>query len=593
MHASTSRLGLMASVVTAAKAVSLSDCTTSYVAPLLPTSADDIPTGITIDESTLSVATYSNYSVSDQIMWEDAVIEFCEVSFSYSHQNLNDSIYVTYYLPPSNAFANRFLATGGAAYTINNGSGGGDMIGGVSLGAVTGYTDAGMPYYGGTNLDDDGVFLLGNGTVNWPMVYNWAYMSIAEMTHIGKTFTSNFYGLASSNSTGSKLYSYYTGCSEGGREGMSQVQKAPELYDGIIAGAPAMRYAHQQVNHLIAPVQVKETGYYPGTCELELILNATIAACDPLDGKTDGVVARSDLCSTQFNVSSLLGKPYSCAASSETNLGLGYGKRQAASTTATPAQNGTVSAEAILVVQTLMGGLKDSEGRQVYLPFQPGAGFGSPTVYDSDTGEWTITNPDSNGEWVTKFLQWTEVDSLDLTNVTYDDLRDYMTQGLYMYSDSLQTTQPDLTEFLNKGGKLLHYHGEADTSIPPASSIRYHESVRKIMYPDLDFDEGNTELNSWYRFYLVPGAAHCATNDNMPNAGFPRDNFNALIQWVEEGVEPTTINATVVSTGVTTEVCAFPLRPYWTDNSTMSCLANETSVETLLYDLDAFKMPIY
>lgn len=102
------------------------------------------------------------------------------------------------------------------------------------------------------------------------------------MTQIGKAFTSNFYGLSASNSnsTASKLYSYYTGCSEGGREGMSQVQKVPELYDSIIAGAPAICYAHQQVNHLTAPVQVKTIGYYPGTCELELILNAptTISA---------------------------------------------------------------------------------------------------------------------------------------------------------------------------------------------------------------------------------------------------------------------------------------------------------------------------
>lgn len=276
----------MASMATAAAAFSLSDCTTSYVSPLLPTSTDDVPTGIAIHADTLTVASHYNYSVSDLLMWEDAVIEFCEVSFSYSHQNRDDSINVTYYLPPSNVFANRFLATGGGAYAINSGAYGADMVGGVSKGAATGYTDGGMPYYGGTNFDDEGVFLLGNGSVNWPMVYNWGYMSIAEMTHIGKTFTSNFYGLSASNTTttDSKLYTYYMGCSEGGREGMSQVQKAPTLYDGIIAGAPAMRYAHQQVNHLIAPVQVQTLGYYPGTCELELLLNATINACDPLDG---------------------------------------------------------------------------------------------------------------------------------------------------------------------------------------------------------------------------------------------------------------------------------------------------------------------
>lgn len=600
MGSSTQRLLISALVsFSAASAASLSSvCTTDYVSSALPSTDSFVPEGITIDSTSVAASLFTNYSVTDATFWPDSVVEFCEVSFAYSHENLDDQLVVTYYMPSPDAFANRFLATGGAAYTINNGSGGADMTGGVSLGAVAGYTDGGMPYYGGTNFDD--VVLLGNGTVNWPMVYNWGYRAIAEMTQIGKVFTSNFYGTTSTNSSaaGSKLYTYYTGCSEGGREGMSQVQRAPELYDGIIAGAPAMRYAHQQLNHLVAPVQVETVGYYPSTCEFDTILNATIAACDSLDGKADGVVARSDLCSLNFNISSLIGTAYSCAAGSSTSLGLGYGKRNAKrqTTTTTPAVNGTISEEAILVATTILGGLKDSQGRQVYLPFQPAAGFGDPTIYDSDTATWTITNPDTNGEWVTKFLNWQDIDALDLTNVTYDNLRDWMIKGMELYTDSLQTTLPDLTPFFEKGGRLLHYHGEADTSIPPVSSIRYHESVRSIMYPDMSFEEGNEALNEWYRFYLVPGAAHCATNDLQPNAPFPQDNFATMIQWVEEGIAPTTLNATVLdgdSVGEVDQLCVWPSRPYWTDNSTMQCQSNQSSISTLLYNLNAFKMPIY
>lgn len=223
-------------------------------------------------------------------------------SIAYSHENLNDQIVVSYFLPSPGTFQNLFLATGRSAYEINNGSGGADWAGGVSNGAVSGYTDGGMPYFGGTDFDD--VILLGNGTVNWPLVYNFGYRAIAEMTQIGQELTKNFYTSTSSNTTFTdKLYSYYIGCSEGGREGMSQVQRAPDLYDGIVVGAPAMQYAHQQMNHLIAPVQVKELGYYPGTCEFQKILNETITFCDTLDGRFDGVVARSDLCAEQMNVS--------------------------------------------------------------------------------------------------------------------------------------------------------------------------------------------------------------------------------------------------------------------------------------------------
>lgn len=171
-----------------------------------------------------------------------------------------------------------------------------------------------------------------------------------------------------------------------------------------------------------------------------------------------------------------------------------------------------------------------------------------------------------------------------------------MIKGMELYTDSLQTTLPDLSPFYNKGGKLLHFHGEADTSIPPASSIHYHESVRNIMYPNLTFSAGNEALNEWYRFFLVPGAAHCATNDEQPNAPFPNTDFAVMIDWVENGVLPERLAAMVESgdqEGTTAELCAWPARPYWSDNSTMNCLTNESSVQSFLWDLDAFKMPIY
>jgi tannase len=103
---------------------------------------------------------------------------------------------------------------------------------------------------------------------------------------------------------------------------------------------------------------------------LDKILNSTIAACDPLDGKTDGVVSRSDLCKLNFNLNSTIGMAYSCAATSSTSLGLGFGnKAKRQSTTTTPAQNGTVSAKGVAVAQTILNGLKDLQGRQAYLPY--------------------------------------------------------------------------------------------------------------------------------------------------------------------------------------------------------------------------------
>lgn len=163
-------IGILAPLlIGAASATSLSKtCTKDFIKSNLPTSDDKIPLGITIDDSSITANTYRNYSVTDATFWENVNIDFCEVSFAYSHDNQDDRIVVEYWMPLAENFQNRFLATGGAAYQISNGSGGADMSGGVAYGAVTGLTDGGLPYWGSTDFDD--VVLLGNGTANWPAI---------------------------------------------------------------------------------------------------------------------------------------------------------------------------------------------------------------------------------------------------------------------------------------------------------------------------------------------------------------------------------------------------------------------------------------
>ncbi|CAI7605219.1 unnamed protein product [Penicillium palitans] len=224
--------------------------------------------------------------------------------------------------------------------------------GGVMYGAASGFTDGG---FGSMDTDFDSVFLLSNGTINWPIVYMFGYRAINEMTVIGKQVTRNFYDVSDSTK----------GCSEGGREGWSQGQRAGEEYDGLVIGAPALRYGQQQANHLYSNVVEKTLDYYPPPCELEKIMNETISACDPLDGRNDGVVSRSDLCQLQFNMSSIIGQSYYCAASTTSSLGLGFGNRQSSSTE--PAQNGTVSAEGVAVAQKIFDGLFDLKGHCEYI----------------------------------------------------------------------------------------------------------------------------------------------------------------------------------------------------------------------------------
>ena len=374
---------------------------------------------------------------------------------------------------------------------------------------------------------------------------------------------------------------------------MSQVQRFAETYDGAIIGAPAFRYSFQQVNHLVTNIQEQTLGYAPPTCELERIVNATLEFCDPLDGKTDGVVSRTDLCALHFDLNTTVGLSYSCAAAAG-NPRMG--------TSATPAQNGTVTEQGANLALTSLQGLKDSQGRQVYVPYQYGTNFvDGATTYDNATGKWAVSQSGLGGEWVERFLLLQNASALPtLENVTYDTLKDYMIYGYHTYGSVLQTTWPDLSSWNKAGNKILHYHGESDDSIPTASSVRYWESVRKYLYPELSYNASAEALSEWYKFYSVPGAAHCSTNANEPNGPWPQTNLAVMIEWVEKGVDPGRLNATHLlgeQVGEAAEpICAWPLRPLWSGNGTsssMECVYDQTSLDTWYYELDGVGFEVY
>ncbi|CAK96757.1 hypothetical protein CBS63078_576 [Aspergillus niger] len=579
-----------AALVAGAQAKSLADvCTVSHVQSSLPL---DAFTGLEIKTSSVTASPVYNVSVSDQTFYPDGTFDYCNVTFAYSHAGRDDSILLGIWLPAPDAYQNRWLSTGGGGFAINLE---GDLMpAGLLYGAAAGITDGG---FGAFTTDLDAVFPSANGTINWDAIYNFGYQSHHELSVIGKAFTKNFFNTTASSS---KLYSYYMGCSEGGREGWSQVQRFPEEWDGAIIGAPAIRYGQQQVNHLFPNVVEQTLGYYPPPCELEKIMNLTIAACDELDGRKDGVVSRTDLCQLHFNLNSTIGKPYYCAAettSENLKKRSAHAKRLTVSNI-TPAQNGTVSAKGAEAAATMLKGLHTLDGKRAYIWFQITSAFSdAETQYNSDTGSYELDIDALSGEWVARFLELVEADNLSsLDNVTYDTLRDWMELGWRRYGDSLQTTYPDLSAFKDAGGKIIHYHGESDPSIPTGSSVHYHESVRKIMYPDLTYNQSTDALASFYRLYLVPGASHCATNAYEPGP-WPQDNMAVMIDWVEKGVVPVTLNATYLSgeeKGSNAQICAWPLRPLWKNNGTvMECVYDQASIDTWQYDFNAYSLPLY
>jgi tannase len=184
-----------------------------------------------------------------------------------------------------------------------------------------------------------------------------------------------------------------------------------------------------------------------------------------------------------------------------------------------------------------------------------------------------------------------------LEGVTYDTLVGWMKQGMTRYMDSLQTTIPDLTEFNENGGKIIHFHGEQDESIPTGSSVHYYNSVRQTMYPGKTYNASTKALQDWYRLFLVPGAAHCDTNDAQPNGPFPQTNFEVMSRWVEKGIVPHTLNATILQgdyKGNNEQLCAWPLRPYWANSGkNFTCQYDQASIDTFDYNFNAYELPLY
>ncbi|KAH7129711.1 feruloyl esterase-like protein B precursor [Dactylonectria estremocensis] len=548
-------------------------CTKAYVAAHLP--EDGFYEGLSFDSSAVTVNTVTNASVSGNVMYPDANFDYCNVTLTFSHDGRDDdTVKLTAWLPAPKDFQNRYLATGGGGYAI---MGAQSLPGGVMYGAATTLTD------GGFGADASNVlprFLDANGTEDWTRIYAFGYKAIHDQILVGKAFTKLFYNMTAGDG---KLYSYYQGCSEGGREGWSQVQRFTDL-DGAIIGAPAFRFAFQQVQHLYAGVVEQTMGYYPPPCELLAIMNATIAACDALDGREDGVVSRNDLCNFHFDIDSTLGTSYSCAASA-----------------GIPTQAGKVSAKAIKVAKKILKGLHTSDGKRAYFTYtQSSTWTDARTTWNEATQSWTIAPTGLGGTFVETLLKLLKVPSYNmpsLDGVTYDTLRDWIWDGWNKYNDVLMTNWPDLSRYRDSGAKILHYHGESDFSIPTASSVRYWESVRSVLYPNLSYKEGAAAMDEFYRLFLVPGGSHCSTNAYEPNAPWPQTNLAVMIDWVEKGVDPKTLNATVLQgedKGTNQQICGWPLRPLWTNGGKkMNCVYEQKSIDDWHYDLDAFPMPVY
>lgn len=343
------------------------------------------------------------------------------------------------------------------------------------------------------------------------------------MTILGKAVSESFYGRKPS-------HSYWVGCSTGGRQGLMMAQRYPELYDGIIALAPAISWDSLLVAGQWVQQVINQIGSQPTQCEMEAFTQAAIAQCDELDGLKDGVISDPSAC--DISPYDLVGKPlpFTCEGSANQTFTFVGAQVADAAWTGPVDSNGTLQFHGL-----------EKDTSLAY------AGAPPPGPVDE-----AAQVPPFSVDWLKYFIA--KDPDFDVNNMTNEEYFTALHQSRNEFNSIIGTSDPDLSRFKARNGKMITWHGLADRLIPPNNTESYYRRVAEVV-PD---------VHDFYRFYKAPGVQHCAGGAGPQ----PTLELEALVKWVEEGVAPdvlpavnATLNGVVPSdlqTLPTRKICAWP-----------------------------------
>ncbi|OHF01543.1 hypothetical protein CORC01_03033 [Colletotrichum orchidophilum] len=441
-------------------------------------------------------------------------INFCNFTLTLNHQGADDVVFVSIWLPLGDAWNGRFVANGGGGLAA--GTFAASLAGPVSKGFAAGSTDAGLTLNHTIDANSGKWALRANGSINEPLIDNFATRSIHEMALIGKAAVKAFYGTKAH-------HSYYSGCSQGGRQGYFAAQYNPHDFDGILANAPAINL-HQLCPGSFWPSVVMGNLTAPPQCVFLEYQKAIIAECDPQDSAEDGLISAPEKC--HFDTRRLVGQSINC--------------------TDTGGLVVITEDYAEVVAQTLEGPRTTSDNFLWY-GIPPGASFSG--VANTKTADSvTVPVPFSPAEaWIRYFVA--QDPDLDTASLTFGEFEEIFNESVEKYVKSYGSDDPDLTEFKNAGGKLLTWHGMADPLISHLGSTLFWDRLQKRM-------GGSESLESFYRLFLAPGAGHCGGGYGP----VPVEPLSILVDWVENGKVPNTLFAVVTQDGVNTtrNLCPYP-----------------------------------
>lgn len=333
---------------------------------------------------------------------------------------------------------------------------------------------------------------------------DFAWQANAEVAGVAKRVISAYYGKPTS-------YSYFVGCSTGGREGMILSQRFPTVFNGIVVGDPAMRtgLSNLAIGQWI-PVAYNQAAPRDasGHPEIEklftdadrtLFMDALMKKCDALDGVKDGMIF--DPLGCHFDPEEIACKPGQT--------------------------DGCMAPEKVAAIRKAFAGPKNAYGTQVYPGFLYDAGIAASGPLPG------LLNPHSRG----LFGPVTTATTLDVDKAE-----------LHASDPLVEPAATNLSTFSGNGGKLIFFHGDSDPWFSPLDTFRYYRSLAAA-------NGGTDQVDTWSRFFFVPGMSHCGGGPSLDHF----DMLSAVVNWVEKGTAPESVIATGKAfPGRSRPLCAYP-----------------------------------
>jgi Tannase and feruloyl esterase len=383
---------------------------------------------------------------------------------------------------PTENWNGKFMGVGNGGFAGSIQGRTNEMPQALRLGYATAGTDTG-------HQDQGGAWAIGHPE----KLVDFAYRSTHEMTLKAKEIVKTYYDQ-------SAKYSYFKGCSTGGRMAMMEAQRYPDDYDGIIAGSQASRHIHMWIAGVARSIELSRHPEENLPAEKATLVNETVmGTCDALK---EGFLNNPRQCKVDF-------KKLLCKAGKD--------------------DNSCLTAPQLKTVETYYAGVKNSKGELIF----SGQALGNPI------GAQRGTNQSPGGTFDLVRIAYNDPDydwhkfDLDKTLPFIDEQESYV-----------DAVNPDLSKFKSKGGKLLITHGWADTTITPETTIWYYDSALKKM---------GKNQSDWMRLFMVPGMGHCGGGPGVNTF----DSIGTLEKWVEKGTAPDQMMGTGAQ-GLTRPLCPYP-----------------------------------